>query len=168
MKPLKHPDNLHLRGAQGWLELGDHQEALRELTKIRPAFHRHPDVLEVRWLVFARAHEWRRCVDIANSLIMAVPGRVSGWLHLSYALHELKLTQDAYENLSGVAKNFPHEMVIRYNLACYCCQLGRRTESLDWLRQAMSMGDAKQVMAMAVDDPDLATLVEEIRKLKKR
>ena len=45
MKPLKHPDNLHLQAASGWLELGNYIEANVELEKFTPQLRVHPDVL---------------------------------------------------------------------------------------------------------------------------
>ena len=44
---LEHPDTLHLEAAQGWLGLGNHLEADKELDNITPALRSHPDVLEV-------------------------------------------------------------------------------------------------------------------------
>jgi hypothetical protein len=41
MKSLEHPDSLHLRAAQGWLELGDHLEANEELERISPPLRVH-------------------------------------------------------------------------------------------------------------------------------
>jgi hypothetical protein len=55
VKPLDPPDSLHLRAAQGWLELGDHLEANSELDKITAFLRSHPDVLELRWQIYAKA-----------------------------------------------------------------------------------------------------------------
>lgn len=46
MTPLEHPDVHHLRAAQGWLELGNHLEADKELERITPQLRAHPDVLD--------------------------------------------------------------------------------------------------------------------------
>ena len=46
MTPLEHPDVHHLRAAQGWLELGNHLEADKELDEIAPELRAHPDVLD--------------------------------------------------------------------------------------------------------------------------
>ena len=45
MKSLKFPDNLHLQAAQGWLELGNHLQADKELDEITPEMRAHPQVL---------------------------------------------------------------------------------------------------------------------------
>ena len=81
-----------------------------------------------------------------------------GWIHLSYALHELKQTREAYDNLIAVLEQFPGDWLLRYNLACYSCQLGNLSEAERWLAGAMLKGNAKQIKRMAKDDPDLEPL----------
>ena len=58
MKSLEPPDSLRLRSAQGWLELGDHLEANVELEEISPRLNMHPDVLLLRYEIFAKAKLW--------------------------------------------------------------------------------------------------------------
>ena len=84
MKPLAPPDSHPLR-AQGWLELGNPLEADAELDEITPDFRAHPDVLEVRWHIYAHAKEWKACVDIARALVTLAPNRPDGWIHRSFA-----------------------------------------------------------------------------------
>src|SRR6266478_4090747 len=57
-RKLPHPDSLHVLAAQGWLELGNHQEADEELEKIAVSLRSHPDVLEVLWQIYAKAQKW--------------------------------------------------------------------------------------------------------------
>ena len=79
-------------------------------------------------------------------------------IHRSFALHELKRTQEACDLLVPAAALFPKEWLIRYNLACYSCQLGDLEEAGKWLSIAFSLGDAKHVKLMALNDPDLKPL----------
>ena len=44
MKSLQHPDDRHLQAAQGWIELGDHLEADKELDEITPPAIDDPDL----------------------------------------------------------------------------------------------------------------------------
>lgn len=155
MQRLEHPDSFYLRAAQGWLELGDAQEARSELSKISPGRQEHPDVLESRWQIEAKAKQWEPCLAVAASLIRLAPQRSSGWVHLSFALHELKRTEEAYANLARVSQQFVNEPVIPFNLACYSCQLGRLEESLSWLKRAMTIGDSGKIKTMALADEDL-------------
>ena len=80
MKSLTPPDSHHLAAAQGWLELGNHLEADAELDKIAPLLRVHPDVLEIRFEIYAKEKRWEAGVDIALATMKADPDRVHGWL----------------------------------------------------------------------------------------
>ena len=65
-----------------------------------------------------------------------------------------------------MADKFPKEATIPYNLACYTCQMQRdAAETLMWLQQAMTAGKRKEILARALEDPDLEPLRAEIAKL---
>ncbi len=81
IKPLEPPDSIHLRAAEGWLELGDQIEANEELEKITPQLRVHPDVLELRWQIYAKEKKWEACVDIARAVTKLAPERPGGWVH---------------------------------------------------------------------------------------
>jgi hypothetical protein len=71
MKPLSHPDDLHAKAAQGWVELGNHPEANEELEKITSEMRAHPDVLEIRWQIYAKEKRWEACVDVGHTIFRA-------------------------------------------------------------------------------------------------
>lgn len=160
--PLPLPDAFHVQAAVGWLELQNPAEARTELDQLPPAHREHPDVLEVWWKIFAGEGDWTGALSCAEQLVAAAPERASAWIDQSYALHELQRTREAFERLSGVAEKFGGHYVIPYNLACYQCRLGNRAEALRWLRRAVQAADAKTIRAMAMDDPDLALLRDEV------
>ena len=154
MKPLVPPDAHHLLSAQGWLELGNHLEADAELDKLAPENRVHPDVLEIRWQIYAKEKRWQACVDIGNAIMTADPYRSSGWIHHSFALHELNRTEEAYMHLATVADDYPDDWHIPYNLACYCSRLGRFDDAKEWFKKAILL-DEKTVQKKGIDDPDL-------------
>ncbi len=157
--PLPPPDSHHLSAAIGWMELKNLEEALADLDRIKESRQRHPEVLEVRWTIYAAQQKWESCVDIAKIITMVAPEDPFGWVHLSFALHELKRTQEAYNNLLKVLPNFPEDWLMRYNMACYACQLGANEEAQRWLNEAKSQrGDQTAIQNMATTDPDLAPL----------
>jgi tetratricopeptide (TPR) repeat protein len=155
MTPLSPPDTHHLRAAEGWLELGNHLEANAELDSITPALRSHPHVLDLRWQVCAKAKQWETCVEIGAALVKLAPGLPYGWIHRSFALHELKRTEEALELLEPAASMFTDLWTVPYNLACYACQLGNQDEAWEWLTDAFDLGDPKDVKLMASNDADL-------------
>ena len=128
IKPLSDSDMHHLRAAQGWVELGNHLEADTELEKIVNEHRVHPDVLEVRWAIYESQKHWEACVDIAETIVGLDIDRATAWIHRSFALHELKRTQEALDRLKPAVDMFPYVWSVPYNLACYCAQLGRLDE----------------------------------------
>jgi predicted Zn-dependent protease len=168
---LTTPDLHHLKAAVGWLELGNPAEALVELDALSERFQDHVDVLEARWLALAQLQRWEAAAKVGRALIAAAPERPVGWLHHAYALRRASTggLLAAFNALSPVAAKFPKDSTIPYNLACYTCQMQRdATETLAWLQQAIAAGERKEIIAMALKDPDLEPLRAEIEKLAKR
>lgn len=165
MKPIEPPDSFHLQAVQGWLELGNKKEANAELQKIARELRTHPDVLKVSWDVYAAGRNWESALEVAAALIQIDPEDPLGWVHRSYCLHELKRTTEARDSLLRVVSRFPLSATMRYNLACYECQLGRLTSAKNWLRKAFVLGDRKQMKKVALEDPDLGPLQRDIENL---
>ncbi|MDB6125454.1 MAG: hypothetical protein JWQ71_4447 [Pedosphaera sp.] len=155
MKQLEAPDTHYLEAAQGWLWLGNHLEANGELEKISPILQTHPDVLEIRWGVYATAKRWEICLDIAEALIEEAPERPFGWIHRSQTLRQLKRVREAYDSLLPALDKFPNHSVICYNLARYACKLGRFEDSRTWSEKAFALGNREELKQMALADPDL-------------
>lgn len=165
IKALELEDARHLRAAEGWLGLGSPIDANQELGKISPAFRTHPDVLELRWQIYALEAKWEACLDIAKTIVQLAPGRIRGWIDRSFALHELKRTQEAFNLLLPAADMFPKNWTIPYNLACYETQLGNLTTAWQWLERAFKVGDAREIKLMAMNDPDLKNFWTAIGKV---
>jgi tetratricopeptide (TPR) repeat protein len=103
-------------------------------------------------------------LNIARAITKLAPSHPFGWIHLAYSLHELKRTEEAKEVLLPVVDKFPKEYLMRYNLACYECELGNLKESRAWLEKTFELADKNEVKLMALDDSDLEPLWREIGK----
>jgi predicted Zn-dependent protease len=154
----------YLEAAQGWLGLRNWREASAELANIPAALQSHPDVLQVRWAIHAAAKEWESAVEVAEAFRQAKPHSPFGFVHLAYALHEMKRTQEAQDVLLPVLDKFRDEFIIRYNLACYACQLGDGEGAWRWLEKSMALTDPDEVKKMALNDPDLEPLRAQIKQ----
>jgi predicted Zn-dependent protease len=113
----------HLQAAEGWLLLGNRLEANEELEKITPQFRAHPAVLLLRWNVCAEDKKWQECVELAQALINLAPDQEQGWVNLGNSLYFCGRTQEAYDCVKPLLDRFPRNPTLRYNLACYACQL---------------------------------------------
>jgi tetratricopeptide (TPR) repeat protein len=150
-------DRLHLEAAQGWLGLGNWREANDELDQITPVLRAHADVLKVRWEVCAQANQWELGFEIASALAAKGSRESFGVIHAAYALRQLDRTQAAHDLLSGVIEQFPKDQAIRYDLACYCCQLGKLKEAMDHLERAIDLA-GNDIRHRTLDDLALEPL----------
>lgn len=167
MRRLEPPDTFHLSAAIGWIELGVPAEAETELARISSARRTHPDVLEIQWIVLAQSKRWDPALEVARTLLKNAPNRCSGWLHHAYSLRRVSADglQQAWEALLPAYGKFPREATIPYNLSCYACQLHHLDDARTWLRRALKIGGKDRIKQMALDDPDLEPLWEEIKGL---
>lgn len=168
MPQLEPPDNHFLDAATGWLMLGNAKEAWLEFKQIRPEASAHPDVLDFEWRWFAHEKRWQEAVEVGERLVTHWPDRADAWIHRSYALHELRRTQEAFEQLLPAVKRFPKETTIPYNLACYTSQLGDLPAARHWFAQVLALGHqpAEKVhrLKSALTDFDLQPLWPELRQ----
>ena len=168
MPPLEPPDTHHLSAAIGWLGLGNQAEAKAELALISPARQNHPDVLEVRWEVHSREKNWDPALETARALVREAPERAASWIFQAYALRRVREggLQQAWDALRPAYDRFPRQPIIPFNLACYSCQLGRLDEARSWLARAVHIAGKEDIRQMALAEPDLEALWEEIRQWK--
>ena len=92
-------DQHHLQAAEGWLGLGDWREANEELEQIQAGLRAHPDVLVVRWGVYAAAERWDVAADIARALVAKDPS-AKAWLCLARSecrTGDLQVARDCLE-----------------------------------------------------------------------
>lgn len=165
MTELHPPDTHHLSAAEGWSELGNYAEALVELAQLSPAAQDCLEVLGLRWSIAAQQQQWEQCLQIASAIIERVPDHSFGWIHRSYALHELKRTREARDFLLAVAAQFPDDETISYNLACYECQLGDLTTAWQWFEETLTRRNPARLREHALEDPDLQPIWSRIAKL---
>ena len=161
---LSESEQRHLRAAEGWLELGLTSDAAEELESIPADKREHPDFLTVRWEICRQLKQWELCVQSGEALVKLQPDDAQGWIHRSFALHELKRTQEAYDLLLPVLEKFSADTTIPYNLACYSAQLGEHTRAFEFLDTAFTRAGkrANEMKLQALDDPDLEPIWTEI------
>jgi tetratricopeptide (TPR) repeat protein len=167
VQKIEPPDSHHVLAAIGWLELRNLAEAKAELANVNPSLVRHPDVLEIRWIISAEEKQWEEALRAAQELIEIAPERSSGWLHQAYALRRIESggVRKAWESLLPAFDKFPQESTIPYNLSCYACQLRQMEAARVWLKRALVLGGKEKIKRMALQDEDLEPLWQEIREM---
>lgn len=108
--------------------------------------------------IYLEAKKWKLMLAVAETLATQLPDELDAWIHRSYALHELKRTQEAFDQLRPALERFPGEWLVPCNLACYLCQLGRVPEARPLLEKALELDPTRDRKQQALEDPDLAPL----------
>src|SRR6266566_2776358 len=143
VKPLDASDRRHLEAAKGWCQLEAFLEANEELEQITANLRAHPDVLKVRWQIYANLEKWEGALEIAGAIVTLVPNKPEGWIYKASSLHELRRDAEAHEVLLDTATRFPSDEIVLYDLACVCCSMKRLDEARSWLSNAVAAGGDK-------------------------
>ena len=94
--------------------------------------------------------------EIAKRLAEVQPNDIQWTISLAYATRRADSIQAAKEILLNAESKFRKEAIIKYNLACYCCQLGEIEKAKDYLKKAFEIDSTWR--SQVLDDEDLTPL----------
>ncbi|MDA1275762.1 MAG: tetratricopeptide repeat protein [Verrucomicrobia bacterium] len=147
--------NYHLNSARGWIELGNCIEASNELEKIVPSLRTHPDILELRWQIYANGQLWTAAFEMALAICEIAPERPSAWVCQAESLSRRGQVSRARDVLLGIVNRFSNIAVIPYKLASYSSMLNLAGEAREWIERAMVCRDFREIAHQALQDPSL-------------
>jgi hypothetical protein len=151
-----------LRAAEGWLDLGNANEASLELDRIGPEHRHDPDVLNLRWQIHRKTKNWDACFEVATSFTNAAPKDPRAWTSLAQTYYYTKRVDQAYDLALSKITTFPKHWPLYYDAACYACLTGRLTQARQFLQLASALGNTQEVQRLAAEDPDLEALRQEV------
>ena len=146
----------NINAAQGYSELGMHDEALAELDVIPVELLGKTELVEMRLLILMHARRWKTALQMARKLCQYSPDATGGYIHTAFCLHELGRTREAREVLLKGPPSLLTEAVFYYNLACYDVALGEPEQALENLERSFRMD--KKFRSFAQSDPDLSAI----------
>src|SRR5215469_12108425 len=151
--PLESPDRQYWRAAVGYVELGMFQEANDQLENIDPLNRAAPEVLAVSIAIYQGLKKWELMQEVAKRLAEFRPNDIQWTISLAYATRRVDSIQAAKEILLKAESKFPKEAIIKYNLACCCCQLEEIQSAKNYLKKALEIDSTRRLQAL--DDEDL-------------
>src|SRR5262249_9893551 len=113
-----------------------------------PYFHRRA--------IYQGLKKWELMQEIAKRLADFQPDDVQWITSYAYATRRAESIPAAKEILLDAEPKFPQQALIKYNLACYFCQMGDIENAKNYLRKAFEI-DLNWRKA-ALDDEDLRPL----------
>ena len=160
MSSLPSPELLpilkRLNAAVGYLNLGMPQDAWNELEDIEAKDRARPEVLKVRVEVCRALKQWEMMAEVSNHLRKIEPDEVGHALDQAHAARRFKSEAEAAEILSMALRRYYDDALVRYNLACYWCVMGRVEEAREMLETACKKDES--LRELAETDEDLAAL----------
>ena len=162
MNSLSPTDEAQVQTAQECLKTSNPEGAKEALGKLSQDGAKHPSALEVSWELDAQAGNWESGLNTAKLLCELSPDNAQGWLYQACCLSELQRHAEAIEMLAAVVDRFPKIPMIAYNLACCACKLERLEEAEKWLHRAVAEGHRLEIKLMALDDPDMVPLLDQV------
>jgi tetratricopeptide (TPR) repeat protein len=154
--PLEPPDQQHWKAAVGYVELGMYADANSELEKIDAFCRAAPEVLAVRIAIYHGLKKWESMREVAKRLAEFQPNDVQWTVSFAYATRRAESVEAAREILLNAESQFPKEAIIKYNLACYFCQMKEIENAKHYLKRAFEIDSSWR--STALDDPDLQPL----------
>jgi len=145
-----------LLAAQGYSELGMHDDALAELDSLPEEEQHEYTVVEARTQVHIGAKKWEPALATAVVLCKEDPVRPTGFIHAAFCLHELGRTEEARNLLLEGPLTLHREPTFHYNMACYECRLGQLDVARAHLEKSFQLD--KHFRQLAKSDPDLVAL----------
>ena len=94
--------------------------------------------------------------EVAKRLAEFQPYDIQWTISLAYATRRADSLHAAKEILLNTESKFPKEPIIKYNLACYCCQLGEIENAKTYLKKVFEIDSTWRLQAL--DDEDLKSL----------
>jgi tetratricopeptide (TPR) repeat protein len=138
-------------------------DANAELEKIDPFLRAAPEILALRIEIYRGLERWELMAELAKRLIEFEPDNPQWPVSLAYAARRASSIEAAKEILLNAERTFPKEAIIKYNLACYECQLGNLEVARNYLKQAFK--NDLNWRKIALDDPDLTPLWEALAQM---
>lgn len=149
-------EDVRLRAAVGYLELGMLEEAWEEMGELSPSASEGAPAVKVRLMLLLHEGRWSRALEESQRLAELAPSDVEAFIHAAYCLHELGRTREAERMLLEAPSLLEREAVYHYNLACYKAVLGELEAARRFLAAAFALDPALREAAAA--DPDLENL----------
>jgi len=113
-----------LMAAEGYLELGMPEEALREFQKLPRDVKLGVEGLSLLMEIHRVEEEWEQMESVAERLWAVDPANVARWIDWAIALRLSNSPSSARVLLLEALDQFPEEAIVHYHLACCECQLG--------------------------------------------
>ena len=137
-----------LMAAEGYLELGMPEEALREFQNLPRDVKLGVEGLTLLMEIHRAEEEWEAMESVAERIWEAEPENVTHWIDWAIALRLSNSPSSARVLLLDALEKFPEEAIVHYHLACCECQLGNLPSAREHLMESKKRCRICRVLAL--------------------
>ena len=137
-----------LMAAEGYLELGMPEEALREFQNLPRDVKLGVEGLTLLMEIHRAEEEWEAMESVAERIWEAEPENVTHWIDWAIALRLSNSPSSARVLLLEALEKFPEEAIVHYHLACCECQLGNLPSAREHLMESKKRCRICRVLAL--------------------
>jgi predicted Zn-dependent protease len=146
----------HLDAAEGWLLLGNVNEATAALDNIAPESRAAASVLMMRCAIYRHAERWQDLEVIASGAWAMHPDFGNFKIFLAAAKHKQGKTEEALRLLSDTKDGLHANAPTAYSMACMYGGKGQIAEAKHWLSLAFEWShEPEKLKLRALGEPDL-------------
>lgn len=127
------------REAEGFLELGMPEHALRTLQRRGKVIHADARGCYLLGESLRELHRYRDAIIPLRRSLELIPDDIHVWLALGWCFKRVGDMSHAIDALEQAAEIEPGEAIIHYNLACYWSLARDRRQALRCLSRALSI-----------------------------
>lgn len=146
-----------LRAAEGYLELGMPEEAMREFLSLPRDIKLGIEGLSLLMEIHRVEEEWEQMESVAERLWQVEPENVARWIDWAIALRLSNSILSARVLLIEALERFPDEGLVHFHLACCECQLGNLPSARTHLMESKKRCRICRVLALT-DEGELQSI----------
>ncbi|MFZ4587482.1 MAG: tetratricopeptide repeat protein [Terrimicrobiaceae bacterium] len=151
---------MRLESAEGYIELGMLNDAVRELESIPKDQRMGPNGLSVLLELYRASEDWALMEAVALLLLESDSENVDRWIDVAIAKRLGGRVEKARDFLLQTAEFFPRTAMVHFHLACCECQLGNIASAKEHLAISKDLCLVCRVLALT-DEHDLRPLWSE-------
>jgi tetratricopeptide (TPR) repeat protein len=145
-----HPN---VRAAEGWIDLGNYDEAAEELHNCPPAVKSSIEWVKLWVRVYAATNQWREVEMMCETLARHAPNDPFTIFNQAEAFHRQGRTREAFAALQYAPVNVKQGGEFFYLMARVLCALNEMTLALSCIGQAFD--EDPSIRMKALSDPEL-------------
>lgn len=142
--------------AEGYLELGMPEHALRALDRAGPVDTLSVHALYLKGEALRSLSRFREAIEPLTAAAQGEPRNVHIWLALGWCYKRMARIDLAIESLEEALLAEPDNALVNYNLACYWSLAKGKRQALSYLERAFELED--HYRSLVADESDFDAL----------